>query len=281
MLLWILQLAESNKIDNSLFERYLHLLNIKKDAPTFELLKKTVRSHLIKVPFENISKLIFRKEGMHDIPNPSKFLNGIEKYNFGGTCYTNNYYLYLLLKHIGYDIILCGADMKEEDVHIVSIVKLNGREYLVDVGYAAPFYHPLERNLKSDYIIESVNERYVLKPPDKRNYSKMEHHIDGELRHGYTAKPFPKEIRDFQKAIEDSYADHSTFMNSIRITKFTENGSLSLSNLTLSETIGGNSSSTKISFNDLPEVIQNKFGMPANRTRMALTTIKELTDIYH
>jgi len=273
-------LAESDKIDNSLFERYLHLLNIKKDAQTFELLKKTVSAHLIKIPFENISKLIFKKEGLHDIPDLETFLNGAEKYSFGGTCYTNNYYLYLLLEHLGYDIILCGADMNQEDVHIVSIVKINGREYLVDVGYAAPFYKPLARNLKSDYIIESGNERYVLKPPDKKNYSKMEHHIDGELKHGYNAKPLPRKIQDFKKIIEDSYADHSTFMNAIRITKFTENGSVSLRNLTLSETISGNTSNTKVSFNNLPEVIQNKFGMPTDKARAALTIVKELKDMF-
>jgi arylamine N-acetyltransferase len=263
-----------------LFDKYLQILKVEKSAPTFELLEKIVRAHLIRVPFENISKLIFKKNGICDIPDISTFLIGIEKYNFGGTCYANNYYLYLLLEHLGFDIILCGADMKERDVHIVSIVSIEEREFIVDVGYAAPFYQPLARDLNYDNIIDQGNEKYILKPINEKDHSKMEHYINGELKHGYTAKPFPREINFFKSVIEDSYADYSTFMNAIRITKFTENGSLSLRNLNLIETINQITSITQISFDDIPDTIQEKFGMPIDQTRIALSTIKKLKDVY-
>ena len=73
-----------------LFEKYLDLLGVEKSEPDFDLLKKIVKAHLIKVPFENISKLLYKKQGITNVPDMSAFLNGIEKYNFGGTCYTNN-----------------------------------------------------------------------------------------------------------------------------------------------------------------------------------------------
>lgn len=275
-----MQLIQSKRIQSNLFEKYLHLLGVKRTAPTFDLLNKIVTANLIRVPFENISKLILKKEGMYDIPDLATFLSGIEKYNFGGTCYANNYYLFLLLKHLGFDIILCGADMNEKDVHIVSMVIINGKEYIVDVGYAAPFYNPIELNLSQDHVIEFGNEKYVLKPRDKKGYSKMEHYINGELKHGYTAKPFPREINFFKEVIEDSYADYSTFMNAIRITKFTNNGFLSLRNLGFTKMNYGNISPIDISIDEIPQVAKENFGMPAEKVSIALSMIKKLKDEY-
>jgi len=113
-----------------LFDKYLGLLGVSKSEPDFDLLKKIVKAHLIKIPFENISKLLYKKQGMSYIPDLSRYLDGIKNYNFGGTCYVNNYYLYLLLKDVGYDIKLCGADMKKPDVHIICIVTIDHNEYI-------------------------------------------------------------------------------------------------------------------------------------------------------
>ena len=74
----------------SLFEKYLELLGVCKSEPDFDLLRKIVKAHLIKVPFENISKLIYKKKRMNYIPDLTTYLDGIVNYNFGGTCYTNN-----------------------------------------------------------------------------------------------------------------------------------------------------------------------------------------------
>ena len=80
---------------SGLFDKYLELLGIEATDPTYEFLCKLVKAHLIQVPFENISKLLFKKQGMNYIPTLQTFLDGIGKHNFGGTCYTNNYYFYL------------------------------------------------------------------------------------------------------------------------------------------------------------------------------------------
>ena len=56
-----------------LFEKYLDLLGVSKTKPDFNLLTKIVRAHLIKVPFENISKLIYKKQGMNYIPGLSTY----------------------------------------------------------------------------------------------------------------------------------------------------------------------------------------------------------------
>ena len=78
------------RTDEELFDKYLELLEVEKSQPSLDLLNRIVKANLIKVPFENISKLIYKKQRMNYIPDLATYLDGIENYNFGGTCYTNN-----------------------------------------------------------------------------------------------------------------------------------------------------------------------------------------------
>ena len=268
-------------MDNSiLINKYLNLLNVKKAPPTYDLLCELVKAHLIKIPFENISKLLYKKQGMYNIPTFDVFLSAIEKYNFGGTCYSNNYYFHLLLKHLGFGVKLCGADMKDPDVHIINIVTVDEKEFIVDGGYAAPFLQPLPRYLNSDFVINNGKDKYAVKPQDENGRTKVEQYCKNKLQHWYIAKPEARRIEDFQSVIKDSYADYSTFMNAIRIEKFSGNGSVSLRNFILTETTANKTSTIKISLQDMPEVINKKFGMPEKLVKEAVESIKEIKDIY-
>jgi arylamine N-acetyltransferase len=266
--------------NKSLFSKYLTLLGVAESSPSFELLKKIVKSHVIKVPFENVSKLLFKQKGMNDIPDLETFLKGIEKYNFGGTCYSNNYYLYLLLEYIGFDVKLCGADMKNPDVHLISIVKIDDREYIVDGGYAAPFLNPLPIDLTMDYVITLGGEKYIVRPKDENGKTKVEQFSNNKLKHWYTANPQPREIDELRKVISDSYAGNAVFMNAVRISKFSEGGSLVLKNLMFTETDDSKSVTKKLTRNVPPNFVGEKFGMPVNLVKQAITGIKDLRDIY-
>lgn len=266
--------------DSNLFNKYLELLSIKASKPSYELLCEIVKAHLIKIPFENISKLLYKNQGMNNIPDFTTYLNGIEKYYFGGTCYSNNYYLYLLLKNIGYNIKLCGADMKNPDVHLISLVKIDGSEFIVDGGYAAPFLKPLPMELNEDYIIGIGSEQYRVKPKDEKGRTKVEQYLNGELQHWYTANPQPRKIEEFSKVIMDSYANEAIFMNTLRITRFSENGSLALKNLRLTENTGTESFTKELLRKDIPQIIQEKFGMPADIVEKAIFNLKELKSLY-
>ena len=264
----------------NLFDKYLKLLGINKSKPDFDLFKKIVKTHLIKVPFENISKLLYKKQGMNYIPDLGLFLEGIEKYNFGGTCYTNNYYLFSLLKYLGYDIRLCGADMKNPDVHIISIVKIDNKEYLIDAGNAAPFFEPLPTFLTEDYAIEFGNEEYIVKPKAETGRIKIEQYSDGKLQHWYTTLALERKIEDFRKVIEESYSNDAVFMNAVRITRYSTKGSKVLKNFSFTEIAGNEYKTRKITPAYLSSEIEMNFGIPLIVVNEAIGSIKELKDIY-
>lgn len=266
-----------------LLERYLGLLGVQRRKPGIDALCEIVRAHLERIPFENISKLYHKKHNnLRSLPSLELFLDGVERFNFGGTCYTNNYYLHQLLASLGYQTLLCGADMTHPDVHIVNIVSLEKREYLVDVGYGAPFWEPMPRDLTAEYILELGRERYVLKPRDAQGRSRMELYRDGIRKHGYTVKPAPRQIGDFAQVIADSYKEEATFMNVLMLTRFYPNRSVVIDNLKVIESEGtGSRARTLGSQEELVRAVHETFGMPTEHIRDAVKDLSRLKDAWN
>jgi arylamine N-acetyltransferase len=269
------------ELDQDILTRYLGVLGVSRKPPRFDALKELVLAQMLRAPFENVSKLYYRKRmGLCDIPDIQTYLNGIEQYHFGGTCYSNNYYFYLLLTSLGYAVKLCGADMNSPDAHLALMVLVDGRDYLIDVGYAAPFLSPLPRDLTEDYMVVLGRDRYVLKPQDADGRSRLELYRDGKLKHGYLVKPIPKRIEDF--SIADSFRADATFMNALLLVRFYPDYSLAIHNLTVIESFGTTSRRYGLNRRDeLGQVVEGHFGIPQDIVMEAVNELPQFIDAWN
>ncbi len=263
-----------------LVRRYLAALGVAQRNPALGALRELVATHLMRFPFENISKLYNRKHHhLTGVPPLPLYLDGIERYHFGGTCYSNNFHFYSLLKTLGYEVKLCGADMAHPDVHLVIMVTLDGREYLVDAGYGAPFLSPMPRDLDTDYVVELGRDRYVLKPQDASGRSRLEMYRDGQLRHGYLAKPAPRRIEEFRDVIAGSFRPDATFLNSLLLTRFYWDRGVMIHNLTLVESHGSTSTVRSLANRDqLVATVEEYFEIPRAIVAEAVGELGDLQD---
>ncbi|MGZ4836688.1 MAG: arylamine N-acetyltransferase family protein [Terriglobales bacterium] len=269
------------KLDDQLAQRYLGLLRLAAKQPDRVALSELVAAHLMRVPFENISKLHRKRQGFAGVPDARTFLDGMEQYHFGGTCYANNFHLYTLLASLGYEVKLCAADMANPDVHMVIMVSIDGREYLVDAGYGAPFLSPLPRDLRDDYVVGLGRDRYVLKPQDANGCSRLELYRGGALKHGYVAKPAPRRIEDFAEVIADSFRPAATFFNAVLLTRFYPKSSVVIHNLELIESDGTGSRVSRLKDRqNLAAAIEEYFGIPRPIVNEALTGLGDLADAW-
>jgi len=261
---------------------YLAILGVARREPSAEALRELLAAHLTRIPFENISKLYYRKRlGLVNLPDIRLYLDGAEKCHFGGTCYSNNYHFHLLLRSLGYQAKLCASDMKTPEVHALNMIVVDGREYLADTGYAAPLLEPIPRDLATDYEITLGRDRYVLKPQDANGCSRLELYRDGVLRHGYLAKPGPKKIEDFSKVIAGSFAADATFLNSVLLVRFYPGRSVVIHNLTLIESEGDKSTVGALANrNELIATIEQRFGMPREIVSEAVGQLGNLQDAW-
>jgi len=257
-----------NTYSRTTFDRYLNIIGIERSEPNLDKLTELTAAHLRRIPFENVSKIyLARVQGIREIPELDIYLENIERYNFGGTCYTNNYYLHLLLLHLNYNVRLCGADIAIEGAspngHMVNVVTIDEAEFLVDVGYGAPFWKPMERSSSVDVVQKLGIEKYVLKPQDSEKRSRMMVYKNDELIHGYMLKHQGKQLTDFSEVIARSYSDKAPFLNRLMLARFFENRALVLRNNKLTEMNGLNSVSSDLSNHDeIATTVVDRFEIP-------------------
>lgn len=263
-----------------LVRRYLVALEVQPRSPCLAALRELVIAHLTHIPFENISKLQrWRHQRLAGLPPIELYLDGIERYHFGGTCYANNFHLYTLLASLGYEVRLCAADMSHPDVHLVIMATVGNHEFLIDAGYGAPFLEPIPRDLDGDHVTALGRDCYVLKPHDDAGRSRMEMYRDGRLKHGYVIKPEPRRIEDFSEVIAASFQPTATFLNSVLLARFWPGRSVVIHNLTMVESEGKRSTILPLASRDeLVTKIEEHFGIPHSIVADSISGLPELQD---
>jgi N-hydroxyarylamine O-acetyltransferase len=260
------------------YRRYLCLLGF--DAPPaadLDGLRAIVAAHLTRVPFENVTKLLQVEAGDWGRPTTlGAFLDGIEERDLGGTCYTNNPFLCELLRAIGYDAALLGADMTSPNVHTVIRVRIDGLAFHVDVGYAAPFRAPL----RLDDLPLSITEgrlRYDLSGDPATGYRVAV--MDDQTRlHGYRVNERPRETRFFDGVVRDSFRPEATFMNCLRIKRYFRDYAIDLMNARLSVHRDGMTQTRPLgSMTELRAAVTKEMELPRCPVDGAVAVLERLT----
>jgi arylamine N-acetyltransferase len=252
-------------------KRYLRLLGIDEAPRGVEGLRLIVRRHLIRVPFENVSKLLmFGVEGAGRAFTLDEFLDGIEHHDLGGTCYTVNPRLAELLQSLGWDPELLGADMTNPDVH-VCVRENHGPGYLVDVGFAAPFREPVPLDALPWSAAEGA-QRYTF-DQHPRGYSLS---FGDSL--SYVAHEPPRPAEYFASVILDSFAPTAHFMNHLRISRFFEDYSVELLDRTMKRHRAQRTEEREFaSMAELEEAVRTEFAMPRCPVREAVAVLERIT----
>jgi arylamine N-acetyltransferase len=257
--------------------RYLHVLGIEGTPSGLDGLRALVRAHVIRVPFENISKLLlFGRERNARALTLAEFLDGIEHHDLGGTCYSSNPFLGELLRALGYDADLLGADMSEPNVHTCIRVRVDGFEYHVDVGYGSPFYEPMRLDTLP-HAIDWGRCRYVLEPSHRSGGFVMSHFEDGRRKHGYVVHPPGRDPGFFLPIVVASFEPSRTFMRCIRIARFFDDYSVDLRDRLLTISRPGSSSDSRLDTPaELRDALDDVLRMPRCPVEEALAVYERL-----
>jgi N-hydroxyarylamine O-acetyltransferase len=259
-------------------ERYLRVLGFDEPAACVEGLRALVHRHLCRVPFENVSKLLlFDREGGGRPTRLEEFLDGIEHRDLGGTCYSSNPFLADLLRALGYDATLLAADMSLPDVHTSIRVVLDGAEYHVDVGYAAPFREPIRLD-RLPYAVAQGGDRYVLDRDSRPGAFRLSMTTADGRRHGYVVHPPPRAFDFFARTIRGSFRPGATFMRCLRISRCFKGHTVDLRNRRLTISRGEESEARTLdSLDALRQAIDTEFRMPRCPVDEAVAILERLT----
>jgi arylamine N-acetyltransferase len=194
-----------------LFRRYMQALGWLGDPGLFEL----VRTHVIKVPVENVSALL---SGKTTLPDIEAFLAGIRERDLGGDVFTNNGYFAELLRYLDYDVELLGGEIDGDPfAHAIIKVLEGGRPHLVDVGLGAPFYEPIAVDALP-FRMECGDWVYRIEAGDADTYT-LTTQFKGDVATTCVIRPTPRKLADFAPTIARRLRDGSDWLSRLRITR--------------------------------------------------------------
>ncbi|OXM87001.1 arylamine N-acetyltransferase [Paenibacillus rigui] len=218
-------------MDEKLQDRYLSCLEIERQAPALEYLRRLTKLHLHRFPFENISKLHYYmhqgKIGLGWLPSLETFLDHFEKNGLGGNCYILNAHFGSLLRSLGFQVELVRA--MGGNIHLANKVTVEGRSYYVDVGYGAPLFEPLYLEEQPRFsrcgeeveIVRLKADRFMI---DRRT--------NGQSFVTKTIEWAPVSLESFEEAITHSLRDEdeNPFMRRIVATLYKQGAAYSVIN---------------------------------------------------
>lgn len=259
---------------DELYRRYLGILGWVGDPGLHEL----VSSHLIKVPYENVS-LILRSTtptGATALPGIDDFLDGVSERDLGGDDFSIPIHFASLLQFLDYDVEVLGADINGAPrSHAVCRVTFEDTPYLVDIGYGAPFYQPI-----------SLTELPTVVPHGDVQY-KLERHSSGPgtaevttLRGGnrvqsYVARPPALGADGFTQAIQRAGDPTTRSLRTLRISRFFASRVLEIFDNNLVTTHHNITTVTPIrDVDELEAIVRDQLQLPRCPVRQAVDVLR-------
>ncbi|MCS1352289.1 arylamine N-acetyltransferase [Mechercharimyces sp. CAU 1602] len=266
-------------------QRYIQFLGITPQSPSADHLSQIITSHLNKIPFENISKLLLFKEAggaERGIPEPDQYVKQIIAKNLGGTCYSIHYHLLHVLQHLGYK---CRWT-KLGKSHLAILVQLPEapKEWAyIDCGSAAPFFSPVFFTTDVEQVSSYAGvECRIEAEPGQENHFRYIRTVNGERKESDWVFSLHQTYTwaEIRPSLQASYALDSTFMKRIfcQLYQLEQGRSIALDNnkLTIRTQDGNVTTQYLHDLDEVKEVMRTEFHLPHLPLEEAIAVLHEL-----
>ncbi len=245
--------------------------------PSLGLLGSLHESHMLAVPFENLSI----HYGQPIVLEEVALFDKIVRRRRGGFCYELNGLFAWLLRSLGFEVSLLSAGVARGDGsynpdfdHLtLRVHDLEGEDWLADVGFGSSFRRPLR--LLPDVEQDGADlHRYRLRQEDaSRNASDdevacasywiVQRYADGQWKPQYRFTLQPRTLSDFtERCVYQQTSPDSHFTRQRICTLALPRGRVSLSDLRLTTTIEGRREERVLeSEEEYRDVLARRFGI--------------------
>lgn len=225
-----------------------------------ETLKLLQKKHLLSIPFENLD--IHWKRPI--ILNTEKFFDKIISEKRGGFCYELNGLFNELLKSLGFQTKIVsarvsnGKDFGAEYDHLAVLVRINGEEYLTDVGFGDFSAEPLKFIL--DKKQTDANGVFLMRKYSDKYFEVVKKNR-GKWQSEYIFKDVTRDLTEFAEMCNfHQTSPESHFTRGKLCSLMTENGRKTLTDKKFIKTENGERNELKIiSEDEFNEILMKEF----------------------
>ena len=230
-------------------------------APSPENLHNIHRHHIYSVPFENLDIHIDRPI----VLNTDAIYDKLVTRRRGGFCYEQNGLFAEMLRLMGYDVRLMEARVYRDDGslgirwdHLALLVEHEER-WLCDVGFGQSFVEPLQ----FDSQAPQPRNNHVYRVVHDGSAGDMSVQKDGDWHNEFHFDMEARQLMDFAPGCNyHQISPNSGFTQKRVCSLATPTGRLTLSGLTLIETIDGQRTETTLrSKDEVTQVLKECFGV--------------------
>jgi N-hydroxyarylamine O-acetyltransferase len=220
---------ESLNID---LPRYLKRLNFRGEPKAnLAVLSELQSLHLVNIPFENLDIHTGKKIELDIATIYAKIIEN----GRGGFCYELNGLFFELLKAVGFEVKMVSGRVFGRDGiygrefdHLAIVAEIEGRKYLVDVGFGKFSLEPLE--MKLGVVLHDELGDFQFDKYDE-DYWRINEIVDGDLVPEYIFQLQPREFSEFSPMCEfHQTSPESHFTRGKLISKIIEGGRITLTN---------------------------------------------------
>lgn len=197
---------------------FLEQVHLEEDQPSLSFLTNIVSGITEHVPFQNITMLT---GPMHRPSNEwikREMLGGL-----GGLCTVRNPFLYALLEALGFEVRFVSSTMIEADCHISLMVRIENKDWWVDVGNGYPYFSPIQlgdetpqQNWFLSYRLIQNGNRYEVQHMSNKGTWTVNHHFS----------PHGVDFSVFDRMHEMHYTQPGwgPFLTGLRVNRFWADG---------------------------------------------------------
>ena len=231
--------------------------------PDLKTLKLLQKRHLLSVPFENLD--IHWKQPIK--LDTDDFYQKIVRRKRGGFCYEQNGLFRKLLEETGFQTKIISArvaggenNFGEEYDHLAILVKINGEEYLTDVGFGDFLTEPLKFILDREQSDESGI--YKFRKTDN-DYFEILKKKDSVWKSQFIFKDLARDLQEFKGMCSfHQTSEKSHFTRGKVCSILTKNGRKTLTDNKFIETKNGEKTEKMIaSEEEFNEILEREFGI--------------------
>ncbi|MFC5468990.1 arylamine N-acetyltransferase [Cohnella suwonensis] len=217
--------------------------------------------HATEIPFENLDILA----GIPLSLDASDLYRKIVIYRRGGVCYELNGLFHLLLGDLGYSVSLAAATVYVngewfiEETHAMNVVRLEGADYLVDVGFGG---NTLRRPIPlTGEEISDVDGAYRIRPdPSDRDRKILEKKETAEWEKLYRFTLRSKSPVDFgEVSAMTQCGERSIFNKTLFLMILTDRGRVTLRDHSLTSVEDGRKKKETIEPDKVTSLIHDTF----------------------
>lgn len=191
----------------------LKILKLEAAKPTFEFFRLVIERYQRFIPYENLSKLIRYKTHGPSLPSFAEYVQEITDHGHGGTCFTQNIYAHELLISLGFDVVLQGRWLDGKMLHPNLRVKIDGKNYFVDLGNMTPFSGPFILDARQSVTQQIGLQNYIFTPREDSVSSNLQIFRDGKMiREIESTGPTPNSDQ-LAKGLTETFDPSALFMN--------------------------------------------------------------------